>query len=169
MSRAFTKEDDGDQSEDLPPRPVSSFKNYVTPAGKKFLVDRVTALGARRSELAKTRHEPETVRKLKEVERDLRYYEIRAESAILIDHSEKSPEEALFGAEVAVAVGGEKTLYRIVGEDEADVKVGKICWASPLADLLLGKKAGETVVWERPDGKVELRILAVRYPKTEAS
>ncbi len=162
MSRAFTKEDDGDQSEDLPPRPVSSLKNYVTPAGKKFLEDRVGVLGARRAELAKTRHEPGTVRKLKEVERDLRYYEIRAETAILIDHSGKSPEEVLFGAAVEVAEGFAKKTYRIVGEDEADVKAGKICWASPLANLLLGKKAGEKADWERPDGKVELRILSVR-------
>lgn len=164
MSRAFTKEDDG-ESEELPPRPVSPLPNYVTREGLAFLEAKVRELGDRHSELVKSRGDREKARKLKEVERDLRYYERRAESAILIDHSEKSPPEALFGAEVTVAEGSETRTWRIVGEDEADAAAGKLCWASPLADALLGKKAGETARWVSDGKTVELRVASVRYPR----
>lgn len=164
MSRAFIKEDDG-ESEELPPRPVSSLPNYVTRQGLRFLEDRVRELGARRAELAKSRGDRALARKLKEVERDLRYYETRLETAVLVDHSERAPEEVLFGAEVTVEGANGTAVYRIVGEDEADAKAGRLCWASPLADVLLGKTPGDTARWEREDGPVELRIAAVRYPE----
>lgn len=164
MSRAFIKEDDG-ESEELPPRPVSSLPNYVTRRGLGLLEEKVRELGARRAELAKSRGDRTLARKLKEVERDLRYYETRLETAVLVDHSERAPREALFGAEVTVEGAGGRAVYRIVGEDEADAAAGRLCWASPLADALLGKKPGETARWEREDGLVELRITAVRYPR----
>lgn len=164
MSRAFVKEDDGDQSEELPARPISSLPNYVTRSGREFLEAQVLKLGERRTQLAKNRHEPDTIRKLKEVERDLRYFECRLESAILVDHCETSPEEVLFGAEVDVVdAHGVPATYWIVGEDEADAGKGRICWASPLADIFLGKKTGDRVVWQQEDGCVELTVCAVRY------
>lgn len=163
MSRAFLKEDDG-ESEELPPRPVSPLPNYVTAAGRAALAEKVRELGARRRALARSRHESASARKLKEVERDLRYYEQRLESAILVDHSEVPPEGAAFGASLELEEpGGARRAYRIVGEDEADPESGKLCWASPLANLLLGKKPGETAVWKRPDGEVRLKILSVRF------
>jgi transcription elongation factor GreB len=69
-----------------------------------------------------------------------------------------------FGAHVRVdSVGSPEQEFTIVGDDEADVKVGKIGITSPLAVALLGKRAGERAVWHRPVGDRQLRIRAVTY------
>jgi len=57
----------------------------------------------------------------------------------------------------------QKYVFTIVGEDEADPEAGFISWVSPLARELLGKKADDTVLWERPAGDLELEILDFRY------
>ncbi len=71
----------------------------------------------------------------------------------------------IFGATVVVVEDGseaEKT-YRIVGEDEADIKQGLISVASPLARALVGKREGDTVQVSAPGGERELEIVEVRY------
>ncbi|MDN5864399.1 MAG: transcription elongation factor GreA [Gammaproteobacteria bacterium] len=71
----------------------------------------------------------------------------------------------VFGATVRVAEAdsGEETTYRIVGEDEADIKQGLVSVASPLARGLVGKCEGNTARIEAPGGERELEILEVRY------
>jgi len=164
MSRAFVKEDDGEGSERLTERPISSIPNYVTRSGLAALEVEVERLGGERRTLAKGRNEPESARKLKEVERDLRYFETRLETAKLVDHSETVPDVILFGADITVEDdSGKSQNFRLVGEDEADPEKGLLCWASPLADALLGKKTGETVVWKRPDGDRFLKIVIFQH------
>ena len=69
-----------------------------------------------------------------------------------------------FGATVVIEDdSGARHRYRIVGDDEADVTVGKISWGSPLARSLIGAKVGETVKWRRPAGDTEVEIVAVEY------
>jgi transcription elongation GreA/GreB family factor len=69
-----------------------------------------------------------------------------------------------FGARVRVdSVGTPEQEFTLVGDDEADVKAGKIGITSPLAVALLGKRAGERAVWRRPVGDRQLRIRAVSY------
>ncbi len=71
----------------------------------------------------------------------------------------------VFGATVQLAnvdTGAEVT-YRIVGEDEADIKAGLISVKSPIARALVGKSEGETARVEAPGGTVEYEILGVRY------
>jgi transcription elongation GreA/GreB family factor len=63
---------------------------------------------------------------------------------------------------------GRAHLFRIVGEDEADVASGKISFLSPLAKAMIGARAGDTVKWRRPAGEVELEILEIRYPDSGA-
>ncbi|MCP5144642.1 MAG: transcription elongation factor GreA [Gammaproteobacteria bacterium] len=53
--------------------------------------------------------------------------------------------------------------YRIVGEDEADIKAGKISVNSPIARALIGKKEGDAIGVQTPGGLVEYELLAVRY------
>jgi len=73
-------------------------------------------------------------------------------------------EQVLFGATVKVEdEDGESHIYEIVGEDEANIKVNKISWTSPLAKALIGHKIGETVVWMRPAGNSLLEIIAINY------
>jgi transcription elongation factor GreA len=70
----------------------------------------------------------------------------------------------VFGATVEVEeAGGEKASWQIVGEDEADIKQGRISISSPIARALIGKEAGETVEVQTPGGVKRYEILDVRY------
>jgi transcription elongation factor GreA len=71
----------------------------------------------------------------------------------------------VFGATIEllnVNTDGEVT-YRIVGEDEADIKAGLVSINSPVARALIGKVAGDSVSVQVPSGIVEYEILAVKY------
>ena len=71
----------------------------------------------------------------------------------------------VFGSTVrlANAEDGEEVSYRIVGEDEADIKLGLVSVTSPSARALIGKNAGDFVVVVAPKGETEYEILAVEY------
>ena len=157
MSQAFTKE--GDASEDLPERPVSSLPNYVTPAGMAKLRAWKDELLKRHDALRK-KHAPEVETELKGVLRDLRYVEIRIGSAILVDRSKDPPADVRFGATVELSDGEGVHRWTLVGEDEADAAQGKLSWSSPLALALIGAKAGAPVTL--PDGK-PVTVVAVLY------
>jgi len=58
---------------------------------------------------------------------------------------------------------GDKVTYQIVGDDEADIKHGKISISSPIARALIGKYAGDVVEVQAPGGVRELEIIDVRY------
>jgi len=100
------------------------------------------------------------------VEARIRDIEGRLQHAVIIDvtsipHSGK----VIFGATVEIANvdTDESMTYQIVGEDEADIKAGKISVASPLARALVGKEEGDVVVVQTPSGKVEYEIVEVRH------
>ena len=59
--------------------------------------------------------------------------------------------------------GGEAVTCQIVGEDEADIKAGKISISSPIARALIGKEAGDEVDVQTPGGVKKYEILDVRY------
>ena len=71
----------------------------------------------------------------------------------------------VFGATVSLEEieTGEKVIYQIVGEDEADLKLNKISVASPLARALIGKSAGDVAEFRAPGGDREYEILEVKY------
>jgi transcription elongation factor GreA len=71
----------------------------------------------------------------------------------------------VFGSTVELmdTAGGEKVTYQIVGEDEADLKVGKISYSSPIAKALIGKFSGDVVEVRTPGGVKELEIVDVKY------
>lgn len=71
----------------------------------------------------------------------------------------------IFGATVDLADedSGDELTYQIVGEDEADIKKGKLSFASPIARALIGKTEGDVVDVEVPSGKRTLEIVEVRY------
>ena len=58
---------------------------------------------------------------------------------------------------------GDKVSYQIVGEDEADLKLGKISFTSPIARALIGKSAGDVAEVRAPGGTREFEIVDVRY------
>ena len=57
----------------------------------------------------------------------------------------------------------ESVTYQIVGEDEADLKVGKISYSSPIARALIGKFAGDVAEVRTPGGVKEFEIVDVKY------
>ena len=57
----------------------------------------------------------------------------------------------------------EEVVYQIVGEDEADLKLHKISYSSPIARALIGKEVDDAVVVKTPGGIVEYEIISVEY------
>ena len=164
MNRAFVKEpDEGAPAEGLPERQISDHDNYVTPAGLRELETRVGELETRRLELLED-DDPDG--ELPYVDRDLRYYTARLESAILVDTDRQPRRKVAFGAAVTVSQnGGERRTFTIVGEDEADLKQGKISYVSPLAEALIDARIGKSVLWRRPAGDLRLTVEEIDYPE----
>jgi transcription elongation factor GreA len=70
----------------------------------------------------------------------------------------------VFGATVDLQdEGGETSTWQIVGEDEADIKEGRISFSSPIARALIGKESGESVEVQTPGGVKRYEIADVRY------
>jgi len=170
VSRAFVREpDEGAPVEGLPDRQISDHPNFVTPAGLKQLEDKVGELETRR--LALLDDEDGLAREqLVYVDRDLRYYTARLESAVPVAMNRQPRRKVAFGAAVSVSQnGGESRTFTIVGEDEADLKVGKISYVSPLAEALIDARVGKTVLWRRPAGNIDLTVEAIEYPEDRAT
>ena len=166
MNRAFVKEpDEGAPAEGLPDRQISDHPNYVTPAGLRQLEQKVGELEARRLELLDD--EDELAREqLASVDRDLRYFTARLESAIPVALGRQPRRKVAFGAAVGVSQnGGEKRTFTIVGEDEADLASGRISYVSPLAEALMEARVGATVLWRRPAGNIDLTVESIDYPE----
>lgn len=163
MSRGFVKEDDLEHAgTDLPERPVSEYPNYVTPVGLRQLEAETARLEKLRSELSPQKEDPIVQQQLGMVERDLRYFQARLEQASLVEPTEGEKDKVVFGATVQMEdEEGVLHTFTIVGEDEADIAAHKVSWVSPLAKALLGHKVGESVVWRRPVGDMNLEIIAI--------
>lgn len=163
MSRGFVKEDDLELAgTDLPERPVSIAPNYVTPLGLQQLLSQTEQLEQERQTLLPNKEDPVAQQRLGVVERDLRYLKARLASTELIDPTTQSKDSVLFGAVVTIEdEEGQPHVYTIVGEDEADIQAQKVSWVSPIAKALLGHKVGESVLWRRPAGDLNLEILEI--------
>ena len=85
--------------------------------------------------------------------------------AEVIDVSKLSGKTIKFGAKVTLIDEDtdEKLIYQIVGQDEADVKRGRLAITSPLARALIGKNVGETVEVNTPKGEKAYEITRVRF------
>jgi transcription elongation factor GreA len=73
--------------------------------------------------------------------------------------------KVVFGATVELEDedSGAKVNYQIVGEDEADIKLGRISFASPIARALVGKSQGDAVEVATPGGTRNYEVISVRY------
>ena len=95
----------------------------------------------------------------------IREIEDRLARAQVIDVSKLSGDKVVFGATVSLADGdtGDKVIYQIVGDHEAEPKNGKISISSPVARALIGKSEGDEVQVRTPTGIRTLEILSVEY------
>jgi transcription elongation factor GreB len=179
MSKAFTKENDDDDEPEQPEIPSLSTKNYVTPAGfadlqnelRQLVVDerpkivetvRWAAGNGDRSENGDYIYGK---RRLREIDRRVRYLTKRIESAIVVNpEQQKTLTQVFFGATVTYEdeTKSQKTV-KIVGIDEADLANDKISWISPVAKAMMKSEVGDTVKLKTPQGVAWLKILAIEY------
>jgi transcription elongation factor GreB len=182
MSKAFTQEDSSAEPPDDENDPLaglpSSTKNYITPPGaerlktelRKLLYEERPALVKTVQWAASNGDRSENgdyiygKRRLREIDRRIRFLNKRLEAAEIIDPAAQKSDRVLFGATVSVQgdEGGPRT-YRIVGIDETDVRRGNVSWISPIAKALMNAKVGDVVTFKTPKGEEDLEILEIRY------
>jgi transcription elongation factor GreB len=103
-------------------------------------------------------------RRLREIDRRLRFLAKRLEALRVVEVSERADGKVFFGAWVTLEdEDGTEVEYRLVGPDEADARVGLVSIDAPVGRALLGKGVGDEVVVVRPRGRTILSIVAVRY------
>jgi transcription elongation factor GreB len=186
MSKAFTKEGNGEDLEldlnakedDSPNDPLAGKKNYITPQGaEKLRTELKHLLNDERPELVKViqwaasngdRSENADYiygkRRLREIDRRIRFLSKRLELAEIIDPLNQHSDKILFGATVTVLdEAGNTKRFSIVGVDETNVKDGLISWVSPVGKALLQAKKGDTVTIRSPKGEEDWEIQNVEY------
>jgi transcription elongation factor GreB len=181
MSKAFTKEsedDDGDERDLAEEVVPDGFTNYITPAGRKRLNDELARLwkvdrpklvdtiawAASNGDRSENGDYIYGKRKLREIDRRIRFLSKRLDSAVVVDNAGKDHDRVYFGATVTVADGsGAERTVSIVGVDELDPARGRVSWISPIATALLKASVGDVVTLRTPRGTEELEIVAIRY------
>ncbi|OPK06418.1 GreA/GreB family elongation factor [Pseudomonas sp. VI4.1] len=161
MSRAFVNEDNAAAQADQPvERQVSDQPNYVTPAGLAQLQAKVAELQQLHNEQTDNGEQADKQR-LADLERDLRYFNQRLQSAQVVTAA-RSTEKVQIGSRVTFANehDSEETV-QLVGEDQADAAAGLINWGSPLGRALLGAQLGDEVLWQRPAGDQLIEIIRI--------
>lgn len=180
MSKAFTREQDEDGDDDLPAeqRLPAATKNYITPAGWERLRQELNQLvkherphmtqvvnwAASNGDRSENGDYLYGKRRLREIDRRIRWLSKSLESAVVVDNGGKAHDRVFFGATVTYLRGtGDRREVTIVGTDELDTGGDRISWRAPLAKALLKARAGDIVTLRLPDGTEELEVLAVRY------
>jgi transcription elongation factor GreB len=183
MSKAFTKESDGDD-DDLPETslPVGT-KNYITPAGLQRLQDELRQLArVERPKVVETvawaagngdRSENGDYiygkKRLREIDRRVRFLVKRLEIAEVVDPSQqKNRDQVFFGATVTYVDGrDQERTIRIVGIDEARIEHAEVSWTSPVARALLKARVGDSVEVRTPAGSEPIEVLNIAYRESE--
>src|SRR4029077_20594879 len=125
----------------VPDRPISTHPNLVTAHG---LAQIEAALDTARHDYGRAQAAGDR-EALAKAGRDLRYWSARRASAQVVAPPAGS-DEVRFGSKVTIVRDdGREQMFRIVGEDEADVAMGSISYVSPLARALMGKRVGDVV------------------------
>ncbi len=179
MSKAFTREDDAPEEElEVEPRVPEGAKNYITPAGHARLRSELKALVENeRPELIRTvawaaangdRSENADYlygkKRLREIERRIRFLMKRLEAAEVVDPREQDQERVFFGATVTYSdASGRQHTVSIVGTDEVDPARGRVSWVSPVARALLKARERDAVTLKTPAGDERLEVLEIRY------
>lgn len=150
MSRAFVKE----TAEFAPPpeRMVDEGPNLVTPEG-------LAQIDAHIARIESAMQSESNVLLRETLARDLRYWTIRKATAEMVTPDGDGGTVA-FGSTVTIRRGDREQTFRIVGVDEADPARGLVSFRSPLAQALLGARAGEIIEADPPLGDIALLALS---------
>jgi transcription elongation factor GreB len=167
-----------DEDDDGPPR-LPGGKFYMTPAGHQRLktelaeqrterhrVVEIVAWAAGNGDRSENADYKEGKRRLREIDRRLRFLMNRLAHAEVVDAAEQTQRDRVFfGATVTYAnERDEEITVTIVGVDEADMAAGKISIGSPVALALLRGRRGDEVTVRTPRGPEVLEIVGIRYP-----
>ncbi|MBP6559462.1 MAG: GreA/GreB family elongation factor, partial [Burkholderiaceae bacterium] len=106
-------------------------------------------------------------KRLREIDRRIRFLTKRLEVASVVDPSvHQGSDQVFFGATITyVDDTGEERTVRILGTDEAESTQGEISWVSPVAQALLKARVGDEVPLFTPAGQRMLEVLEVTYPE----
>jgi len=164
-----------DEPEDLP----AGAKNYMTPNGFAVLQEEmnrlfrderpkiveIVAWAAGNGDRSENGDYIYGKKRLREIDRRLRYLTKRLETAEVVDPKKQQKlEKVFFGATVTYAhKDGTRHTVTLVGPDEADTSKGKISWLSPVARALMKSQAGDVVVVRTAHGTEELEVVSVGY------
>jgi transcription elongation factor GreB len=182
MSKAFTREDDGADEDDLPEEsgglPLAA-KNYMTPAGftrmreeldglmrkERPEVVKVVSWAASNGDRSENGDYIYGKKRLREIDRRVRYLSKRLANAEVVDPARRAAtEQVFFGATVTYANGrGEERTIKIVGVDEVELDKGHVSWISPIAKALLRAEEGDVVKMRTPQGIDEIEVIEVKY------
>lgn len=184
MNKAFTKESDGADDDDdgpsLPALPTGT-RNYMTPAGyARLRAEFMQLIDVERPKMVETvswaakngdRSENGDYlygkKRLREIDRRLRFLTKRLDIAEVVDPSAHfGSEQIFFGATVtyANAKGDERTVT-IKGIDESDSLAGEVSWISPVARTLLKARVGDELQLVTPVGVERIEVVEVSYPE----
>ena len=182
MSKAFTKESDSEDDDDVPGAAAlpPGMRNYITPQGYRRLREELmTLLDAERPKVVETvswaakngdRSENGDYlygkKRLREIDRRIRFLTKRLDIAEVADPSlHHGNDQVFFGATVTYANerGDERTIT-IKGIDEADNLKGEVSWIAPIARALLKARVGDEVKVSTPGGTETLEVMQVAYP-----
>jgi len=180
VNKAFVKEpDDGDEEEAPESQIPAGTKNYMTVRGHAQIraefehlvkVERpamvqVVSWAAGNGDRSENGDYIYGKKRLREIDRRIRFLSKRLESAVIVDPAQQeNVEQVFFAATVTVCdADGAEATYQIVGIDEANAMEGRISWISPLARALLKAREGDTVRFDSPGGVREIDIIEIRY------
>jgi transcription elongation factor GreB len=181
MNKAFVRESDSDDEEELQPalKLPAGTRNYITPAGHARLKDElehlvkrerphvveVVAWAASNGDRSENGDYIYGKRRLREIDRRIRFLTKRIENAEVVDPLRQgNNDQIFFGARVTIAeADGVEHTYTIVGVDETDVSQGRISWISPLARALIKSREGDSIRFQSPLGIREIDIIEVCY------
>ena len=170
-----------DEEDDAPPGLPPGSPLYMTPAGHAALqaelhrlwtedrpkVVEVVSWAAGLGDRSENADYQYGKRRLREIDRRLRFLRRRLDRAQVVDPSRPARrDKVFFGATVTYARASDdaEATVTILGLDEADTARGRISWASPVARALLGAEVGDLVRSRTPQGVEELEVLEIRYP-----
>lgn len=185
MADELILEDDDGEEVKLPGLPPNT-KNYMTPVCYRRLLDEreqlvnverpnivnVVSWAASNGDRSENGDYQYGKRRLREIDRRIRFLNKRIESAEVVDPATRPPtDQVFFGATVTYENLTEGTGHtiRIVGIDEADPENGEVSWVSPIARVFLKQREGDTVKLPTPatidhPARVEvLEIISVQY------
>jgi transcription elongation factor GreB len=158
--------------------PQKQASKYITPEGKKRLVDEFTylwkvkrpevtqALAAAAAEGDRSENAEYIYRKkqLREIDHRIHFLKNRLEDVVVVDTTPDDEGRVFFGAWVRLEdAEGNACEYRIVGPDEFDPGKGYISMDSPMARALMRKCEGDEVVVRRPKGDAVFTVTGVQY------